>query len=273
MSAAGRLDPPFDAAQLGRYRGWIERQLPAFRATKAAAERVRLLEEYAELLPLCVLARCPFCNAAVAEPFDALSLNGPGWSGPSAGFGWLPGRSTLAPLAPACTHLRIAAWFLNLEGRTPDDLFPDKVVRTGPEVPSIMRVPMRAEDAIAVIQPLPVGRWDDNAPAHRYTTWFVSYFTATRESFDAATRDWGVHWGRVEYGDVDYDLDRWARDGRLRWGAGDAAALAPAGAPFPYAGIEGDRSPERILRASGVEHPSDGLIGRVSRWFRSRPDS
>lgn len=266
MSFAGTLAPPADAAAYDAYRAWVEAHRSAFGPAARATGTVALLEEYRTLLPACVAARCPFCDAAIVETFDAFTLNGPGWYGPPAGFGWFPGRNTVEPLAPHCTHLRIVAWYLNIEGRIPDDLFPGRVVRTGPEVPSIMRVPMRADGAIAVIHPLPVGRWDDPAPAHHYTTWFVSYFTPTREAFAAATKDWGVHYGRVEYGDVDYDLSAWASTGRLRWlESGDG--LAPGGAAFPYGAIDGDRAPERILRAIGVEHPSDGLIGRVLRWF------
>lgn len=270
MSAAGLLAQPADAARFAAYRAWLATRGPAYRATKVAADRVRLLDEYLALLPVCTLARCPHCEAPVHEPFDTMSLNGPGWSGPSAGFGWAPGRNTVQPLAPDCPHLCIVAWYLHLEGRTPDDLLPEKVVRTGPEVPSLMRVPLRVAGAAAVIRPLPVGRWDDERPAHRYTTWFVSYFAASRGAFIDGTRDWGVHYGRVEFDDVDYDLAAHARDGRLRWLDSDTGALAPPEAPYPYADIEGDRSAERVLRRSGVVHPSDGVIGRLSRWLRPR---
>lgn len=267
MSAAGHLLPPADGAALAAYRTWLAERWPVFRATKVAADSVHMIDEYVTLLPACTLARCPFCDTAVAESFDALSLNGLGWHEPSTGYGWLRGRRSVAPLALSCTHLRIVAWYLNLEGHLPDDLFPDKVIRTGPEVPSLMNVPMRADGAVAVIHPLPVGRWDDAEPAHHYTTWFVSYFTETRAAFDEATHDWGVHYGHVEYGDVDYDLEPYAARGTLRWLDGEGR-LAPADAPYPYAGIDGDRSPERTLARDGVRHPSDGVIGRVRGFFR-----
>lgn len=252
------MERPLEAAawDAESYRAWVRENWPRYRASRIAADNVRMREAYAERLPLWLLARCPFCDAPVAERVDTFSLNGIGWDEAATGFGWLRGRSSVQPIAPGCPHLRIVAWFLHLEGRTPDDLFPDKTVRTGPEVPSIMRVPMRAADAIAVMTALPVGRWDEPAPSHAYTLYLISYFTESSRAWEEATKDWGIHWGRIEYGDVDYDLGDWAAKGRLR-----AAGVEASG--FPWTGIEGDRSPERILTRAGVAHPKLDIISRL----------
>jgi hypothetical protein len=256
------------------YRAYVAEAWPRYRESKVAAETVRLRDEYVAHLPLWLLGRCPFCGGEVAERIDTFSLNGLGWEEPATGYGWLRGRNTVRPLGPGCAHLRIVAWFLHLERRVPDDLFPGKVVRTGPEVPSIMRVPMRAPDAIAVLHALPVSRWEDDVLTHRYTLRFMSYFTQSVETFEEATRDWGVHYGRIEYDEVDYDLGAWAEKGRLHWitPAGELASAATAtdfepsddDAVWPHGGlIDGDHSTERILTRTGVTHPKPDLISRL----------
>lgn len=233
------------------------------------------LAEYRARLPVHLLARCPFCARAIVEPVDTLSLNGPGWGQANAGLGWSGSLGLRRREFDYCDHLRIIAFFLNLGGRKPDDLFLDKRILSGSEVPSLMRVPLRVPDMRVVMHRLPVGRFDDSGSP--YALYFLSYFSADDAAFDAMMRAWDTHYGLVDYDDIDYDLAAGAAQGRLLWldpGDPELPLVGSDRADFPYGHIEGDRSPHRVLTRSGIEHPGEkrrqsGLLSRMLRRWRN----
>ncbi len=253
------------------YEKFLETQYPRYQQEKRAKELVKIQVEYGRRLPIYLTSRCPFCGEPKSEPIDTFSLNGFGWGLANYGAGWSADLG-LPPKTPGkCRHLRIISYFLNLRGQVPVELFSDKQIKAGPEVPSIMRVPMAASDAIAVIHELPVGRYGEHPRQPRYSVYFVSYFTERSESFAEATKDWGVHYGSVEYDDVDYDLVSWAEGKRLLWldnNHPELPLVSIADADFPYADIEGDHSPERIITCTGVSVPQPDIISRIMRFFQ-----
>jgi len=248
----------------------MERYWPLYQKEIRAQALVKITTEYRAHLPVYVIARCPFTGKPISEPVDTFSLNGFGWGMGNWGAGWSASLGPSLAEHKASSHLRIVAYFLNLHGLTPDDLFPDKVIKTGPEVPSIMRVPMAAEDSVAVMHELPIGRYDDAQLQPRYSVYFISYFTKSAKSYNQAIKDWGVHYGTIEYDNIDYDLASWAKKGRLLWLKADDPELPLMNcetADFPYGNIQGSRAVERTLTRTRIEIPEPTLIDRVLNLF------
>jgi hypothetical protein len=188
-------------------------------------------------------------------------------------LGWAKNLGVVRKELKYCDHLKIISYFLNFEGLVPDDLFPGKQIQSGPEVPSIMNVPMRAESVVVVMHRLGVGRLDEATLQPRYSLYLLSYFASDQTAFSAAIRGWDVHYGMAEYDDVDYDLAAWANQQRLLWldTTAPQLTLASAGAMrFPYEGIQGDRSPYRTLTREGVQLPQPGLFERLLNMFSRR---
>jgi hypothetical protein len=264
------LHTPVDCFSSAAYRSHILERWLIYRQTVQARHRVEIVKDYARRLPAYLLARCPICGEPVGEPVDTFSLNGFGWANPGDGRGWSPSLCPQTHLF-RCPHVRIVTFYLNLRGRIPDDLFSDKRIQAGPGVPNLMLVPMAPEDARAVICELPIGRFDDEEPRHHYSAHFVTYFTESEESFVEVVRGWGLHHGMVEYSSVDYDLQAWAERGRLLWldPADQELPLRKWGeAEFPFAGIEGDRNPYRVITRDGVAEPEPRGLARLFRRWR-----
>ena len=255
------------------YRQFLLGAWPGYQTRMEPAARVRLTTEYMHHLPVYAIARCPFCDRQVTQHVDTHSLNGLGWERRGAGYGWAQELGGQIPLEQLCGHVRIIAEYLNLKGERPDDLFPDKVIRSGPETPSIMLVPMRAPGARAVIHQLPIGRFDEIVPRPHYSVYFLTYFTESAAAYDAATANWGVHYGRVEDQDVSYELVDRVRDGGLLWLDQDDPQLplaSPLVEAFPYGVIAGDRWPEHIITRAGIARPRRSLADRVLGLFDRR---
>jgi hypothetical protein len=251
------------------YRLFMRQKWPIYHQTKGTRDRMNIVREYGRRLPVHLLARCPFCESVIGEPVDTFSLNGFGWANPGDGRGWAASVEAPVEYVQRCPHVRIVAYYLNLHGKTPDDLFPDKRILAGPAVPSLMEIPMAPEDACAVIHALPVGRFDEEKPQHHYTAYFVSYFTERRQSFITAIEGWGLDHSMVEYQDVDYDLMSWAERGRLLWldSTDRAFPLRRWGeAHVPDSDIEGDRTPHRTITREGARGPKPRGLARLFRW-------
>lgn len=257
------------------YRRFLEEAWPRYQRRMTPQERVRLTTEYLMRLPVHVIARCPHCGRELRQHVDTLSLNGFGWENPGVGYGWAHSLGGQLPLADQCPHARIIAEYLNLKGERPDDLFADKVIRSGPEVPGIMAAVMTAPGARAVLHELPIARFGDPALRPRYAVYFVCYFTETAAEFEAATAAWGGEYGRVDDLDLSHDLEQWVRKGRLRWldrGHPELPLADPDAAAFPYRDIPGDRWPWHIITRDGSARPRRSLADRLLDLFgRRRP--
>jgi hypothetical protein len=262
-SPVSQPDSLWDVAQ---YRAFMEHWWPRHRRIQHAAEIATLWDEYYAHLPRFLISRCPFCGEGVIETTDTFSLNGFGWERPGFGFGWVSGRDSATPLAPACPHLRIVAYFLHLHGLVPHELFPDKSIEAGPEVPSLMRQPLTLPGARAVMHELPVGGYGEATPHPRYSVYFVSYFSEDREAWLRLLERWDVHYGFVEYGNVSYELEAAAHAGTLLWLDPADAALPLVGwddVAFPYAALEGSRAIERTITRAGVRIRRPRLFERM----------
>lgn len=248
-------------------------QWPSYGAPGGFDRDKKMLAEYRSRLPVYLLARCPFCGTPVSEAVDTFSLNGFGWRDPNNGLGWSKNMGVVRKEFNYCDHPKIISYFLNLEGIVPDDLFPEKTIQSGPEVPSVMNVPMRAEGTAVVMHRLAVGRLDDAQLQPRYSLYFLSYFASDQEAFAAAIKSWDIHYGLAEYDDVDYDLSAWAERKRLLWLKPDSPELplvSTESDPFPYGEIKGDRFPYRTLTREGVKLPQPGLFERFLDLFTRR---
>jgi hypothetical protein len=261
---------PADVFTFESYKRFLTEALASYGKPGGFERDLKTLASYRARLPICLLARCPVCGREIVEPVDVFSLNGFGWGDANNGLGWSHSMGVRAKEFDYCAHVKIISYFLNLNGLAPDDLMPGKSIAAGPEIPSVMRVPMRSEKTKIVMHRLPLGRFDDADWQPRYSLYFLSYFTDDAQAFAAATADWGLHYGMAEYDDVDYDLAAWANRKRLLWLKPDDSTRPLANieqAPFPYAPINGDRRPFRTLTRDGVVVPKPGLVSRLLNWM------
>ncbi len=238
---------PADVFDAASYHEFMLRHGPGYQTPGSFEQDRRILAEYRARLPVQLLARCPFCARAIVEPVDTFSLNGFGWGQANAGLGWSGSLGLRRREFDYCEHLKIIAFFLNLNGHAPDELSPDKRIASGPEVPSLMLGPLCAPDIKVVMRSLPVGLLDHASPP--YTLYFLSYFSADEAAFSAALRAWDVTYP-VDYDNVDYDLAARAAQGQLLWLNPDDPELPLVGtdtAEFPYGHIDGDRGAYRTL--------------------------
>jgi len=253
---------------LERYRLWkgeqdrVQLQSDKFDKERYLTWKKELLsfyDEYLSHLPTYLLARCPICGGRVWDKVDTYSLNGFGWWGygsPDARFHW---SDTQDKLESDCGHAQLMTWSINLNGLTPDDVFigtPRRPFEINSERPRLMLWPMevQATRTCAVIHALPIGRFDDPQPQHRYTAYFVTYFAEDVRVFrDVAERgDMSIFaFQVVEY---DFDLVKWVRAGRLFWLDPNDPELPLRGGPveaFPYANVQGRGEEERLKIIDG----------------------
>ncbi len=261
-------DDMFDPAT---YREFLDTAWPVYGKQGNWESDLQLVQRYRARLPVHLLALCPICGTPFGEPVDTLSLNGFGWDLPNAGLGWAQRLGVQRKEYGYCKHLLCASFFLSLNGVVPDDLFEDKSIQAGPEVPSIMRAPMRPEGARAVIHHLPIARYDDPSSTAAYSVFFMTYFVPDEKEFSRQTKDWQPHYGMVDYDDADYELLPWVEQGRLLWlTAKDSAPALDTddSESFPYGMIEGDRSSNRVITRSGVSDPGrKSILRRIGRML------
>jgi hypothetical protein len=205
----------------------------------------RLTQEYRNRLPIHKLAQCPYCGTDILQPVDSFSLMGfdPDLNATKL-YGGEPEWSSPAP-RQRCPHSLCATLSVNLNGLGPDDLrgwmLWDKTLLLD-SVPYVMVWPLIARYTSAVVHALPIGRLDDEEPIHRYTAYFTTYFAG--DGTNLHTKEmWvpndvgGPAMGLVQ---VDIDLLKWVRAGRLYWLDPDDTSRLVAGPPeaFPYANVE-----------------------------------
>jgi hypothetical protein len=256
-----------------QYQHVLEQYWKQTRQAPGGLERRDMLEEmltslgrkYRTRLPVYLLARCPFCGGVVREAIDTYSLNGlvtHGWCGTGPdGLGWWGNGSYQAE----CEHVRIVAYCISLGDLVPDDVFYD--VSLGPEVPYVMQEPLRAPDSTVVLRALPVGRFDDDQPQHRYTAYFMSYFVVSEEALWEALREW-QDYGMVRYDEhLDFDLRPYIERGQLYWLDPDDPDLPlrnqPVGA-CPYLDLPGSRNPWRKIPGDALSY----TLRRVRGWWQ-----
>ncbi len=226
----------------------------------------RLRKEYLARLPVYLLARCPFCGGEVHDVVDTYSLNGlviHGWAAGSNGVGWW-GHEVLHP---RCEHTRIVAYCVSLNGLIPDDVF--CYVRLGPAVPYVMWEPLKAPDSAVVLHSLPVGRFDDDTPRHRYTAYFMTYFVRSEETFLEAIQEWREDPDPtlVYYDDIDFDLRSYIEQGQLYWLDLDDPDLPLRNRPVeacPYLDLPGSRNPWRGIHGDTLSY----TLRRVRGWWQ-----
>lgn len=255
-----------EAGTFEAYRAHLTEAWPAYQAERSTRARLAILAGYGAHLPQVLTSWCPVCGTPWIERVDTHSLNGFLWRDPCDGAPQDAALGLDGPRSSGCAHRRCVVYFLSLEGRTPDDLFPDKVIRTGPEVPSVMREVMASGEAMAVLHRLPIARFDTGEPG--YAVYVLAYYTASVGGWASGVAR-GLHHGSVEYGDVDHDLEAWARQGRLRWLRRVGAGVALAGwgdEPFPYGGLTGERAASRVITARGAVVEREPLVSKGVRW-------
>jgi hypothetical protein len=205
-----------------------------------------LAEKYRSCLPIHKLAQCPYCRTHILQPLDCFSLLGfdSYLNATEAYWGGSEWRLGLPP-RQSCPHAVCATLSVNLNGLKPDDLvgwmLADKT-RLMRSAPYVMVWPLIARYTSAVVHALPIGRLDDEEPIHRYTAYFTTYFAGDRTNLRTKEM-WvpndvgGPAMGLVQ---VDIDLLKWVRAGRLYWLDPDDTSRLVAGPPeaFPYANVE-----------------------------------
>jgi hypothetical protein len=224
-------------------------------------------EEYLAWLPAYLLACCPFCGSEVRESIDTYSLNGlvtNGWCGTpgTEGLGWWKNTR----YQTECKHVRIVIHCVSLNDLIPDDVFCN--VELGPAVPYVMQEPLRAPDSVVVVHSLPVSRFDDDKPQHRYTAYFMTYFVKSEQAFYGAIQEWLHHRGLVRYDKyLDFDLRPYIEQGQLYWLDPDDPDLPLRNRPVeacPYLDLPGSQNPWRQIRGWG---PWPALR-RVLGWWQ-----
>lgn len=226
----------------------------------------RLEEDYLARLPVYLLARCPFCGGAVREAIDTYSLNGlvvSGWCGITGpeGLGWWGSKS----YQTECEHTRIVTYCISLNGLVPDDVFCD--VKLEPEVPFVMQEPLTAPESAMVLHALPVGRFDDDEPQHRYTVYFMTYFTKSEDAFYNAVQEWLYHRGLVRYNKLDFGLRPYIERGQLYWLDPDDPDLPLRNRPVEaclYLDLPGSRNPWRKIHGDALSY----TLRRVRGWWQ-----
>jgi hypothetical protein len=224
-----------------------------------------LRREYFQRLPIHFFAQCPYCNSPVLQPLDSFSLLG---FHPALRINELyRGRAwnESKPPRQQCRHALLAMVSMNLQGLTPSDL-PEwalsvkwgKGVGKFDSAPIVKVWPLIARQTSVVMHALPIGRLDDPEPVHRYTAYFVTYFSGDESNlYDDEM------WVPTDLGEPatagvlsDPDLLKWVKAGRLYWmNPEDTSKLVkgPAEA-FPYANIQ-PRGWYRIAEGGQIDGP------------------
>ncbi len=237
-----------------RYWEWLHRPHNDFRE-----EWISFYDEYLNQLPVYIVARCPFCGGRAWDKVDTYSLNGPGWwmlESPDARFHW---SDTLDKMESDCGHAQLMSWSINLNDRIPDDVFVGTAKRPfeiSSERPRLMLWPMQvtATRTCAVIHALPIGRFDDAQPQHRYTAFFVTYFAEDATVFREAAERGDMSIFAFQGIAYDFDLIKWVKAKRLFWLKPSDPSLPLQHSlveAFPYGNVQGLGLEERIKIIDG----------------------
>ncbi|MFO7537150.1 MAG: hypothetical protein R6X32_03720 [Chloroflexota bacterium] len=258
-------------------------QNPADKARKDYVVRQRFVVQpqlYRSRLPIYLLACCPICGGKVWEAVDTYSLNGLGWATPSRGFGWygtIADESSNYVERPSysaeCEHVEMLAYGVNLNGSKPDDV--NQEVEIGLEKPFMMKPLIELDETYAVIQALPIGRYDDPELRPCYTAYFMTYFTAAKRTFEAVIEPFHQDLTLVQYGVADYDLVKWVKAKKLFWlDPNNPASLLPgksvSDSDFPYADVDGSEAP-CVIRSGRLYHL--GYYGQMTSEESAQKES
>ncbi|MCP4373788.1 MAG: barstar family protein [Deltaproteobacteria bacterium] len=231
-------------------------------------------------LPLHTIAICPYCRISVVKPFDHFSLLGL--------YGHLNIDYTYEGmvnmykrddryLGSHCVHALFTMQFVNFNGHAPDDLpiwaakhlhLPSSYLLRS--APYVLVWPLIARRTSAVVQALPIGRYDDLEPQHHYTSYVVTYFTDGKNS--NISNFWNTGKGTMPgpnlYGNIykDYDLLKWIKVERLFWIDPDNTEniVNQPITDFPYVNIQ----PQGWYRIK-EDRTIDGPHPEESKWIWS----
>ncbi len=219
---------------------------------EAAAERERLLLEYAENLPLVAASRCPFCQELFQLPMDT-ALDGPWWRHLSP----VP-----MPAPRSCEHYRLFLGAIDLHGRTPTEVRTGVIA--GPGAPFVIDRLLGLEGMQVVLSTLPLAQGD--------TAYLMTYFA------DAPTHPSALHpcWRKETWvlhndaGDAvaskttndpwNFDLLAHLEAKQLSWIApGDGSMTLRSDAECPYLDLPGTHMAQLIQSGQlRLSPPPDG---------------
>lgn len=217
---------------------------------------MELRDQYLELVPPMLVARCPFTDTEVRHSVDTAGLDGLWWR-------WeQPVRPAAEPVPPTWLAMTGA---MELSESVEDTPF---LVRPGPAAPGVLPRMLEHESVRAVVCEVPVGR-------HR--GFAVSYF-ADGDAAVVPVNTWGASEHRfltrgsgmlsadlpATDDEFDFELGPWIERGKLSWIApGDETAeLRTDLAGCPYLDLDGTREMQHIeggavWTASTIEPRSD----------------
>ena len=138
------------------------RQLTSPERRKLREEEARLLEEYAENLPVRAVSRCPICRHVLELPIDDEGLDGPWW--------WSVCPVELPP-PRGCEHFQVFLGALDLHGRIPSEVV--QGVLPGPGAPFVIERLLSMEGMQAVVSTVAVGAAGEALIAHTHGPAFV----------------------------------------------------------------------------------------------------
>src|SRR5262245_61939819 len=95
---------PADAFTFETYNQFLTDARRTFGQPGGFQRDLETLARYRARLPVCLLARCPFCAREIVEPIDIFSLNGFGWKSANQGLGWSHSMGLRAKEFHYCEH-------------------------------------------------------------------------------------------------------------------------------------------------------------------------
>jgi hypothetical protein len=229
-------------------------QIPEWTKFDIVFKQIRMLtSEYLLRLPINMLARCPYCQVEILQPFDNFSLLGLCQDFKVTKI-YEGGREwhTDTPPRQRCKHALFATLFINLNNHIPDDLpvwsqelgLPGQGSLPLNSSPHIIVWPLIAQHTSAVIHTLPIARLDDPEPVHRYSAYFITYFANDVSNIDKMWVSGGVELGyripATSNIQIDLGLEKWIHAGRLFWinPKNKEQLIQKPVASFPYGNIQ-----------------------------------
>lgn len=214
--------------------------------------------EYWDMIPEYIGAKCPICGEEYREKIDCYSLRN-----------WLFGAqfNIFSEKSPkkVCEHYFFTENFLHLNGNEPqvNDTEIDYQSTLPPEVPYI-QTPILSNDSSCrvVFHSLPISRIEGDEFVPRYSLFMLSYFVepSEKEKLIRILGSYGNNPDRRTFtpgpGNEDdkekrklwRDLKHWVKKGKLYWLEPDNPDLPLKNSPvedFPYAKIKGNHSSQQ----------------------------